>query len=312
MLRKSISKYLELFKDYTELRIQENRESAIVLLNGDVAHNIKKVTGGLSARAFNSGSWGFSSSPNLSEDEVRLAVTEANQNAQFLKNKSSKKHPGLDKIVSQGNYDYFTKKIKRSQKELIEFLAELDHYLVKNCPEVKSRKVILKLLDMEKNLLTSDNSWAHSMTPRANIYIFLSGVCDDGSALELYEVLGQLGEFEDVFNSPVELYPTIDKLYQHFLNKKSAVFADAGVKEVILDADLAGILAHEAIGHTVEADIVLGGSVAGDYLGQSVASPLITLVDYAHSEGGRRCPVPVHVDDEGTLAQDVVIIKDGI
>ena len=46
--------------------------------------------------------------------------------------------------------------------------------------------------------------------------------------------------------------------------------------------DLAGILAHEAIGHTTEADLVLGGSVAGDNINSQIASPLISLVDFAN------------------------------
>ena len=56
---------------------------------------------------------------------------------------------------------------------------------------------------------------------------------------------------------------------------------------MILDADLAGILAHEAIGHTTEADLVLGGSVAGDFIGKQVASSLITLIDYANTYNGK-------------------------
>ena len=75
---------------------------------------------------------------------------------------------------------------------------------------------------------------------------------------------------------------------------------------------MAGILAHEAIGHTTEADMVLGGSVAGDYLGKQAASPLVTLVDIAHSYDGKNCPMPIYVDDEGTTAEDVVIIEEGI
>ena len=38
--------------------------------------------------------------------------------------------------------------------------------------------------------------------------------------------------------------------------------------------NLAGILAHEAVGHTVEADLVLGGSVAAHCMNKQVASEL--------------------------------------
>ncbi|MBT5093201.1 MAG: TldD/PmbA family protein, partial [Halobacteriovoraceae bacterium] len=98
----------------------------------------------------------------------------------------------------------------------------------------------------------------------------------------------------------------------HLIRKNEGVHAKAGEKTVVLDSDLAGILAHEAIGHTVEADIVLGGSVAREMLGKEVSSPLVTLVDFAHSYDGKTLPVPVYMDDEGTTAEDTVLIEEGI
>ena len=45
---------------------------------------------------------------------------------------------------------------------------------------------------------------------------------------------------------------------------------------MILSPDLVGLLVHEAIGHTVEADFVLSGSVAQGKIGHKVASELVT------------------------------------
>jgi TldD protein len=104
----------------------------------------------------------------------------------------------------------------------------------------------------------------------------------------------------------------IDQLHEHLVKKSEGVYADAGLKECVLDAALAGILAHEAIGHTTEADLVLGGSVAADYLGKQCASPLVTLVDLAHTYEGHDCPMPIYIDDEGTDAKDQTIIDRGV
>ena len=135
---------------------------------------------------------------------------------------------------------------------------------------------------------------------------------NQGQPVELMDVFGGLGQLEDNFNGPEIFYPKIDKLVDKLLQKSKGVHAKAGYHDVVLDADLAGILAHEAIGHTTEADLVMGGSVAGDYLNQSVASELVTLIDYANSVNDNVCPVPVYVDDEGTTANDVTIIENGI
>jgi TldD protein len=149
------------------------------------------------------------------------------------------------------------------------------------------------------------------MVPRSIMYAMLTVDTPDGP-VQLYEAIGGLGQFEDVFARPSDYYSRIDSLYEHLLRKAEGVFPEPGISQCILDADLAGILAHEAIGHTTEADIVRGGSVAADYMDQTVASPLVTLVDFAHTAMGKTCPVPVHIDDEGTPAEDVTIIRDGV
>jgi len=134
---------------------------------------------------------------------------------------------------------------------------------------------------------------------------------NNGEPVELMDVFGGLGQLEDHFLDPTQFYADIDSLADHLSRKADGVYTDAGMKDVILDADLAGILAHEAIGHTTEADLVLGGSVAREYMGRQVASELVTLIDYANSVEGKTCPVPVYIDDEGTPSEDTVIIKDG-
>ncbi len=108
------------------------------------------------------------------------------------------------------------------------------------------------------------------------------------------------------------MFPGIEKLYNHLVKKTEGVFPDAGDKECVLDADLAGILAHEAIGHTTEADLVLGGSVAGNLINKEAASPLVNLTDFANTAFGKTCPMPIYIDDEGTKAADAIIIENGI
>ena len=71
------------------------------------------------------------------------------------------------------------------------------------------------------------------------------------------------------------------------------------------------MIAHEAVGHTVEADLVLGGSVAASNLEKQVASEKISIVDYAHTVGEEMAPLPVFLDDEGVEAKDAVLVENG-
>ena len=96
------------------------------------------------------------------------------------------------------------------------------------------------------------------------------------------------------------------------MKKREGVYAEAGVKTCILAGELSGMLAHEAVGHTVEADMVMGGSVAAHMMGKQVASELVSMVDFAHTALGKPAPLPVWIDDEGVAAKDAVLIRDGI
>ena len=313
MLNKDINSYSTLFpKEYTELRVQENRQNGVALLNGDVVGNGRSASSGISARIFKDGHWGFASNPNISDEAVESVIQSSTDNVRFL-NKRDASRCGIILPDTFINFekDFTSKKEKNSQKYWIDFLKALDDYIVNKHPKITSRTIALGALDMEKSLLTATGSTSYSMTPRAHLMINLSAD-RDGQPVELREAHGGLGQLEDNFDNPEFYFSSIDEQVTHLLNKADGVYAEAGEKEVILDAELAGILAHEAIGHTTEADLVMGGSVAGDYIGQQVASSLVSLIDFANNVNDVTCPVPVYVDDEGTKSEDVTIIQDGV
>ena len=299
------------FSEYTELRIQENSSLNIAFVNGNLMGNSRNVKSGISARVYKNGVWGFASHPELTKEAAGSTVKAATENALFLDSREKRGKPPLPDVSGKVDKSFATKQKRMSQMELVGFAKEVDAYIEKNLKNLISRTVVLRTLDMEKSLITSTGSEAYTMIPRANIYVVLSAD-KDGAPVELYEVFGGLGQFEDLFEKPEKLYSKINELHAHLMKKREGVFARAGLKECVLDSNLAGILAHEALGHTTEADLILGGSVAPQYLDKEAASPLITLIDFANTAGGEVCPVPVYIDDEGTPARDAVIIDNGI
>lgn len=311
MIYKDLNQYSGHFSEYTELRLQENRNNRISMVNGDVMGNSVSSSSGVSSRVYKEGNWGFASSPDLSDSAVEYVVQSASDNVRFM-NDRNKMECGFILPDTCGHYemDLTTQISRNSQKQWIDFLKDIDDYIQKKYPNLTSRTIVLAGLDMEKSLLTSSGSTSYSMTPRGIMYVSLS-MENNGELVELMDVFGGLGQLEDHFLDPTQFYADIDSLADHLSRKADGVYTDAGMKDVILDADLAGILAHEAIGHTTEADLVLGGSVAREYMGRQVASELVTLIDYANSVEGKTCPVPVYIDDEGTPSEDTVIIKDG-
>jgi len=312
MKYENLNKFRNSFSNYTELRVQENRNSSINLTNGDVTGNTSSQKSGVSARVFKDGNWGFSSNPEINTNSILGVVKASTENVQFMNKRDTNKCGYfLPETMANNDIDFSTNKNKQSQKYWLDFIKEIDGYIEKTYPELLSRNIGLGGLDMEKSLLTSDGSEAYSMIPRSIFYVMLS-IEKDGNPVSIGNPWGGLGQLEDQFYNPSDYFNDIDQLVDRLKQKANGIYADAGYKDVILDADLAGILAHEAIGHTTEADLVMAGSVAADFVGKSVASPLVTLIDYANTCNDQTCPVPVYIDDEGTKSEDVTIIKDGI
>jgi len=69
---------------------------------------------------------------------------------------------------------------------------------------------------------------------------------------------------------------------------------------VILDPSMVGLLSHEAVGHTVEGDFVLSGSVVKGKVGERVASDLVTLRDSGNPKEDPAAAGTIFADDEGT------------
>jgi len=299
------------FAGYTELRQQENCTISVAVVDGTVMGNTRQTHGGISARVFRNGAWGFASSPDLLPESIKRVITTATENASFMDSKLERSAYTLPSDPGESSDSFETEKAKRSQKELIGFAREVDSIVERECPGLSSRSVVLNGLDMEKALITSDGADTYSFIPRAFCAVVMS-MEKDGTTFELFDPVGGRGQFEDVLAEPEIMRASIQRLYEHLNHKTEGVYADAGVKECILDADLAGVFAHEAIGHTTEADLVLGGSVAGEYVGKRVGSNLVNMTDFANTAFGETTPVPVYVDDEGTIARDAVLIEEGI
>ncbi|MCL2099576.1 MAG: TldD/PmbA family protein [Oscillospiraceae bacterium] len=312
MLKDLLTPFKAKISGHTELRFQRNGYGGAGLLKGNIVNNSSSESSGLSARVYRGGFWGFASSAEYDEKAVEAALGAAERNAEFLTSRLGDSKPPFKTLPNEKLSTKRTAVTGTEQKVFLEFAKELDDYIASKYPDLTSRSVSANCDYIEKMLITGDGADAYSLIPRAFVYCSMTTQANDGSPIDLYEPFGGPGFFPDQFSDPKLLFPGIDGLYEKLMKKREGVFAEAGVHDVILDCKLAGILAHEAIGHTVEADLVLGGSVAGPYLGKPVASECVTMIDFAHTALGEETPQPIYADDEGTPAKDAVLIKDGV
>lgn len=298
--------------EHAELRSQISRTRRVSIVSGSLVGNMSSVSKGIGARVYKDGVWGFASESLCNEEAARKVLESAKENALLL-------HSGCPRnkgaLVNAQKTEYIEERafVDVPQKTLVDFAKEVDAYIEKTYPDLASRHVGLSTGTIEKTLCTSEGSFAYQLFPRTYMIVSLSCEAADGSNIELFDVLGGgEGYFCDHYSDPALLFSQVDSLYEELMKKKEGIFPDAGEALCIIDSSICGMVAHEAVGHTVEADLVLAGSVAATNLGKEVASPLVSLTDFAHTAFGKRAPLPVYVDDEGTACEDSVIIENGI
>lgn len=297
---------------YAELRLHRNTTRSVAMRQGAVIDNSSGTLAGSSARCYALGTFGFASAPAEDDAALRRVLREARANADTLGGYAAYTDRPLPQTSrGEGIYDYRTKRAKLPPGARIELLKQLDAHIRASCPNLLNIDVGLQELTIEKSLATSEGARTYGNSPRVVLYVRLAMQSADGP-VHLGQLFGGFGEFEDHAEELAAAKGAIDGVYEDLRRKAEGVFPDAGFHDVVLDSDLAGILAHEAIGHTCEADLVLAGSIAGGRIGQKVASEKVTLMD----QGGRGfdggSTIAIHVDDEGTPCRDVAIIEKGV
>lgn len=293
------------------LRGQENRERRIVIQQGNLVVNERSESSGVSAKVYKNGVSGFASMAEYTPQAAEMVLKAATENAHYLYKYAKNRKPAFSPYTNgYVKSDRFI--IDFEQKKLVDLCRQVDDYIVTKYPKLKSRTVIYREDTMEKVICTSDAMDGHVAYPRCALYFVLNMESKDGQPLEHMGLVGGFGHADDNFKDLSEVYEKIDTVYRQLCDKAEGVYAQAGVKTVILDSNVAGMIAHEAVGHTVEADLVIGGSVAGPNLGKQVASELVNIVDYASTAFGKQAPLPVYLDDEGIQAKDAVLVENGI
>lgn len=191
-----------------------------------------------------------------------------------------------------------------SDEEILRFCTEMrDRALSKderilNCYVSASSFTVSKLFITKQRELDQNYSWVNITS-----YVILR---DGEKMTECYD-----GAYGHLWSIAMDLFPTvIDKLVLLADKLAKAKPITPGVYDVITDPSISGLIAHEAFGHGVEMDqFVKDRALAKNYVGKYVASPICNMRDGAASA---LSTASYFFDDDGVLAHDTQIIKDGI
>ena len=296
---------------YHESRRHELRKSRMLMVDGSLVSNLRSVETGASARVYEGGYWGFASTSSADAAKVREVTDLARRNARAMSKFGARKRLELPGGRYRGEHE-FHGRAPLTAGDCTDRLAQIHAWATQRYPDLKSTRLLAADEHHRKHVATSEGTDATLSIQRALVYVTFIAEDERGSPIEVSEKLSSKGHLGDLDWSLEALAPALDALHGHLQAKCRAVPARGGLQRVVMAPQLAGILAHEAMGHPCEADLVLGGAVTGSLVGQRVASELVTMIDFAHTYDGREVEMPVYCDDEGTPARDAVLIRDGV
>src|SRR5919198_642398 len=289
---------------YIETRYQSRISNEINFSNGELEVIRTVQNSGCGIRVLVDGCWGFSSTNNLSSEALSDSVAKAMSAARLLA--ETKKNIVRGLVKTKVNKDLTSVDIEQK----IKIAQEAELHARKYSDTIKSASCIYHEILDHKIIVNSDGTEVeiYDSKPEFNI---VSVARMGTESVSISEGIGVTGGWQDLFlkKDPLEYATLASEKATKLLGAKHV----SGEKTtLILDPGMVGLISHEAMGHMVEADFVLSGSIVGNKIGHKIASELITLVDSGHSNIAANAAGTIPVDDEGVMAGRTVIIENGI
>ncbi len=311
-IRERLQQVLSKGSHWTEFRYHNRRSRIFGVRKGEVDEMSSKHYEGIGIRVLVAGAWGFASTSDLSLAGLEKALIDAEKLAQALSSRKKQKielaptnHLARGDFFIEGYEELFAMPIE----EKFDFVRKSEAQLSQEAQKIETAACRYTEMFEDKIILTSDGADCHIKLARPELRLIAFGA-DGNLHSKGFESAGGTGNWNCLFqNKPVE--EMIAGAAEEAIEMLKAPEGDGGKKTVILSPAMVGLLSHEAIGHTVEADFVKSGSVAAEKMNQDVASPLVTLCDSGYSEYIEGAGGELPVDDEGVLCQKTPIIKDG-
>jgi len=294
--------------DYAELRFHDRRMNVVSIRKGEPEIAQANRLAGVGVRLLDGGRWGFSSTAGMERADIMKAIRNASTATKAMRKAKKTLAPAK---TAKGEFrpPVNSPLDKHPIEEKLELVKKAEAKARRAAKISSASCSYVERID-KKVIVTSDG--AEALITDFKPEFRLSVVARDGTNVaQASEAVGVTGGWDDLWR-----YGDWEKMVERAVKRAQrllhAEFPKGEKMTVILNPEVAGLIAHEAIGHTVEADFVMSGAVTAGRIGERVASELVTLCDAGPSEHIPGAAGTLLVDDEGVLTERTVVIENGI
>ena len=303
-LQKVIAEAMSKGGDYADLFFEHKKTNSLALEDNKVNRAVSNVAFGVGIRVLKGDQTGFAYSETVTTEAMlsaaKLAANIADISKSYTRDEISEKIPANFYPVIQKWEDVSVKEKVPYVQKINDAIFALDNKIIKVNAFLSDESTYVLFYNSEGRL-----TWDYR--PMVNF----GAVCimqKEGKIENSYVARSFRKGFEWLSDSLVE------ELANEVVEKTNLLFEasrpKAGEMPVVMGAGGSGILLHEAIGHTFEADFNRKGtSIFSDKMGKKVAESFVNIIDDGTLENNRGS---INVDDEGNDVQKTYLVKDGV
>jgi TldD protein len=285
--------------DLTVLRWMKREQINVTVANTVPRSPSQTTFEGVSCRSLLNGSWGFSSTTQVTDAPETVKTSER------LSRISSHKSSGVADVEPVSATWNPALNPVSDIDVLYELVGEASEAM-KSVPFITSTNISILIVTDEKILMTSEGTHIYQVEPRI-MGVVTAVARESGKISHGNHIIGGEGGLE-LFEKGYLTEMSV-ALCKKVARRLHATLPPTGKTPVVLSGEVVGMLAHEALGHAVEADVAQHKSFLSHKIGKRIASPFISIADDGGLPGGFGT---MGFDDEGVPAQYTVVIKDGI
>ncbi len=298
---------LERKADYADLYFEYRSVEGLGLEESMVNHTSKSISHGVGVRVCAEDRTGYAYSDEVTVDRMRLAAEAARAIADDRGDRPAAVQVGQP-VRRHRLYELESAPLEVPVEERARLLKSIDETARAMDPRVRNVMASFAVEQKIVMVVNSDGQIAADLQPLCRLSVTV--IAEDGKNRQVGS-FGGGGRVEWGYFLEGERWKEYaNRAVHQAITNLDAADAPAGEMVVVLGPGWPGILLHEAIGHGLEGDFNRKGvSAFSGRIGQSVASPLCTVVDDGTIPNRRGS---LNVDDEGTPTSRTVLIEKGI
>ncbi|HED15494.1 MAG TPA: metalloprotease TldD [Gammaproteobacteria bacterium] len=291
--------------DSADLYFQLSRHESWVLEDGIVKEGSHNIDQGVGVRAVSGEKTGFA----YSDEIVLPALLEASKAARAIaRDGRSQSLQAWKQKTAPALYSVENPLASINEQAKIELLRQVDAEARKQ--DARVTQVIVSLSGSHEVILIANSDGTLAGDVRPLVRMSVSVLVEDKGKREQGASGGGARLDYRYFQTDERAFEYAREAVRQAVVNLDAVDAPAGSMTVVLGPGWPGVLLHEAIGHGLEGDFNRKGTSAfSGRVGEQVATTKCTVVDdgtIAQRRGS------LTIDDEGTPAQNTVLIENGI